>query len=181
MLLRLSTVVTVSLSLTPQCFADEAPREQEIICMDQEDQAPCRYSDDNGVTRSGNCEDQICIPHCPESAAEGSECTFIFGSGEVNQGTCDEGICNTSGSRGGGSEATGGEMTGGVSLSDVLGTRGGSEVESNSAAETDQNEEVSSDSEDEGCQQGTTALNMIPILLGFLMILAGWRRRSLFH
>ena len=177
-------MIAITLTFTPFSFADEAPNEQEIVCMNSEDRAPCRFTDYNGVFRTGNCEDQYCVPHCPEGAEEGSECTFIYGSGEVNQGVCNEGTCDTSEVTGGGEatggEVAGGESNGGASLSDVLGT-GGDETSDMPAEQTENREGEAADdadSEDEGCQQGASALSLAPLSLIALMLLGLVRRRA---
>ena len=180
MLMRLLMIFTLSLSLTPVCFADEAPSPEAEACAGSEDRAPCRYEDYDDVLRSGNCLDQICVAHCPSSAAEGTECTFIIGSGEERQGTCEEGLCSNlmdpTGEPTGGMESSGGE----TSLSDVLGNGGtddtdmpAEEMENANSREGSE----ASDSEDEGCQQGMSTFGMAPFWLACLVALGFIRRR----
>ena len=194
-LARSLITITLTLSTGAVCFADEAPSEQEVICMGLEDRAPCRYEDYDGVLRSGNCADQICVPHCPASAEEGSECTFIIGSGEERPGTCEEGVCNitepTGGMESSGGEAAGGEDTGGQSLSDFLdGTNndageGAGESANESAGddvmppeerEATDEDDSPSDAEESGCEQSSAALTA-PLMLCCLMLLGLFRRR----
>ena len=184
MIMRTLMMCIIYISTLSVCFADEAPSPEEEACMGREDQEFCRYFDYSDESRSGNCLRQVCMPHCPVSAAEGSECTVISRSGESFSGICDEGICNTSEMTGGmevaggeanGGEANGGEANGGQSLSDFLGNAG-SDNPSGSSEENRENI-AGEDSESEGCQQGSSAFTMAPFWLSCVLALGFIRRR----
>ena len=184
MIIRTLMMCIIYISTVSVCFADEAPGPEEEACMGREDQEYCRYFDYNDESRSGNCSQQVCVPHCPASAAEGSECTAISRSGESLSGICDEGICDTSGMTGGmeatggeanGGEANGGEANGGESLSAFLGNAGSDSPRESS--EENVEDSADEDSESEGCQQGHSALTMAPFWLSCVLALGFIRRR----
>ncbi|MAD60233.1 MAG: hypothetical protein CMH49_01795 [Myxococcales bacterium] len=178
MIIRTLMMCIIYISTLSICFADEAPSPEEEACMGREDQELCRYFDYSDESRSGNCLRQVCIAHCPASAAEGSECTVIYREGESISGICDEGICNTSEMTGGmeaaGGEANGGEANGGQSLSDFLGNAGSNNP---NASSEENRENAGEDSETEGCQQGSSAFTMAPFWLSCVLALGFIRRR----